>query len=338
MDNTTLQEALTNSLREALSGFTQSISSGHLVNIRPPEFTGQRGHNIVEWLDQFESATTGLNDDQKKLILPSAFKKAARAWFKSDLEPIMLTMRWREVKQEIINRYKPNQLDYYIEKLAKLKFTGTDEEDLAAFVDKRIYLCKLAYPKSTDQEIIRGTMLAMSDTVRSYINLMSDTDKLETITEFKQLAKRYDQKIKIDDKHHGQPELNAKLFQELLENAVSKVVNSIKEKSDNSEVLAATRYAQNHQPNVNYRQYNQQKPSYGRGQDRPVPYACRFCGAMHWHHQCPVNPRNQGPQHQHQQVRPIPQYNRQNHDHMAQPNQPNVQHQHQQNNLNQQGC
>lgn len=97
---------------------------------------------------------------------------------------------------------------------------------------------KMAHPKLSDKEIIRDTVLSMSPSERSYINLMKDIDELSFIVEFKSLVRRYDQKIRMTEHINFQPSLTAETFEKLLSSAVEKVVDSMKEKSD---TLAAAR-------------------------------------------------------------------------------------------------
>jgi hypothetical protein len=225
MDSSQFQEALSFSLREVLSSFQKTMTP-QLANVKVPEFSGERSQDVVEWLDQLEQVTLSFTEEQRKQVLKCAFVKSARAWFKDDLESQLGSLSWQQVKKAILNRYKPNKLSYYAEQLNKL--TYSENEDLASFVDQRVYLIKKAFPTLTDREIIRETTMALPATVRSYLNLMSNIDELKTVQEFKILASRYDQKIDITISQPKTPVLDPSLFESLLQNAVNKVIEKMK--------------------------------------------------------------------------------------------------------------
>ncbi|CAA2962553.1 Hypothetical predicted protein [Olea europaea subsp. europaea] len=235
--DTSFQDTFARSLKEAFESFNQSISIVNPVTVKPPEFSGKKSQDIIEWVDSFEQTTLNYTDDQKKKLLGCAFTKAARAWFRDDLEPLLEGMAWPDIKKAILKRYKPDHQEHYAQQLDKLRYTTDSSDELASFVDQRVYISKKAYPSWSEKEIIRETIRAMAPTVKKELNLMKDTDEIDKISEFKSLVRRYDQKIKVNEGQQPSNLLNEATFQELLKKAVDGVVKSVNEKT---EVLAAT--------------------------------------------------------------------------------------------------
>lgn len=247
MDTDKLAEMLSTSLASALSSLSQTISIAPAI-VKPPEFSGDKDQNVSQWLDQFEQVTLNHSDEVKKKMLRCTFTHSARSRFKDDLEPIISALDWRGVKDEILKRYRPNQQDYYVEKLARMKYLGST--NLASFVDKRVHIAKQAYLGLKPREIIRDTILAMPPNIRSKLNLMQDTEQLDDVRLFKELVRRYDLKINVEEQPSSDSLLTPATFEKLLESAVNKVVGSMKNEpssqdinsNESQEILAATRY------------------------------------------------------------------------------------------------
>ena len=216
---------------------------------------------MVDWLDKFEQETLAFNEEQRKAVLKCAFVKAARAWFKSDLEPKLDGLDWPAVKRLVLQRYKPGKLEYYVGLLNKLEYTP--EEDLAAFVDQRVYLAKKAYPTLSDKSIIRDCVNALPSNVRSYLNLMTDTSTLEDVSELKSLASRFDRKIDITPVSSPANVLDKSLFESLLEKAVESVTDKLTERvvgrmESQVAALAKGNTSQGHDRNSNVAQIEPQ--------------------------------------------------------------------------------
>lgn len=229
MNKAEFQESLSTSIREVIEGFSRSFATNFSqTTIKPPTFSGERSQDVVEWLDDYEQATSGLTEQTKRQILPSAFTKVARAWFKDELKPVIDQLDWEQIKDIILKRYRPNQEDYYIEQLNNLKFKDDSTQELASFVDQRIHISRLAYPGLGEREIVRDTILAMSPKVRTYLNLMCDTAGLTKVKDLKTLVARYDMKVDIPSPRDTVPTIDQSLFENLLKSAVDKTVEKLK--------------------------------------------------------------------------------------------------------------
>lgn len=246
MRKSEFQETLSDTIREVLEGLSKTLNNNTQTTVRPPTFSGERTQDVVEWLDEFEQITLGLSEQTKRQLLGCAFKKSARAWFKEELKSSIDELSWEEIKQAILKRYKPNQQDYYVEQLGKLKYQEDEGQDLASFVDQRVHISRMAYPNLGEREVVRDTILAMSPKVRSYLNLMSDTTQIDKIQELKALVSRFDQKVDFPAPRDTSQVIDKTLFEELLKNAVEKL------KDTHVEVAAAARRTEQPAPEKPY--------------------------------------------------------------------------------------
>lgn len=242
-DTTNLQTLLTNSLDEILSKFSKTISTVPLINIRPPTFSGEKSQDIVEWFDEFEQVTLSVSEEQRKGLLKCAFTKSARAWYKDDLEPKINEMDWPEIRKVILKRYKPNEKEFHIRQLKKLKYSDQGDQDLPSFVDQRVHLARIAYPNMSDNEIIRDTVVSLPESVASYLKLMKNTDELESLEEFKSLVSRFESDIKLTNSEKQPQQFNLAAFQALIEQQIEKQIEA-RDKANKTEAIAAIKQQQ----------------------------------------------------------------------------------------------
>lgn len=321
MNSTTYQELLSESIAEIVSGLSKSMAP-YLGNIKTPEFSGEKSQDALEWLDSFEQATLGLNDDQKKLLLRGSLTKSARAWYKDEIEPVVQDLDWKSLRVKVLRRYKPSRQAHYLEQLHALKYD--EQNDLAGYVDQRIYTLRKAYPRFNDEELIQDTLYALPGHVRSSLNLMIDTDSLKSVAELKSLCLRYDRKVESRDTINNPPGLDPRAFDLIIQNAVNKAVTKLTISSQ-APVLAASRLQpvgpDNTRPPVarhpqhyanNRRSFLEAKTNHDMDQNagsdqqpvdglhnqniiqgrrpytrRPPPSPCYFCQGNHWNADCP---------------------------------------------------
>ena len=199
----------------------------------------------MDWLDQFEQVSYSLSDQQKKKLLAIALVDSARAWFRDDLEPQIENLSWDAAKKRIIDSYNPSKEQHYVEKLGKMSFTWDKFENLGAYVDQRIHLARKAYPRMSDSEIIRDTIISMPPSIRSKLNLMSDTQNLAAVEDFKKLVSRFDNQIDVESDRQAGSNLDKATFEKLLQQAVEKVVASSQKQE--AQILAAVRTKESNQ-------------------------------------------------------------------------------------------
>jgi len=227
-------------------------------------------------LDQYERLTLPLTEDQKKL-LSTAFTHSARAWFKDDLLPTIDALAWPDMKAKILGRYRQNWDDYYVELLSKLKYDAS--QDSGSYVDQRVHLLRRAYPSMKESEIIRDVLISVPPALRSQLNLMLDTSKLQSVSDLKTLVPRFDQQISKGVDLEVKPQLDVSVFKSLLQAAVEQVVN----KASPKETLAAANTIGNSESpgvnqNHNYHEHYASDSHQGRNDCRSSePRCCCHC-------------------------------------------------------------
>lgn len=328
MSNTQNQteDPLATTIREAFDNISRAVLSAPLVNLKPPEFSGDKNEDVIEWLNQFDLVTFSVPEGQRKKLLGCAFKKSARAWFKDDLEPGLDDLDWSGIKNKILARFKPRQEDYYIERLKNLNFNQETYSGLGSYVDQRVHIERQAYPHKKARDIVKSTLLSLTPQVRSYLNLMKDTSSIDQIEDLKALASRYDDQIYLPQVSTTTQPLDKSTFETLIKSAIDEAVKNLKEthvaaavavqpklRDENqnyhdSRVSRESRYSNNnnyqrkpqyYRQNINKEndqvactcncQQNQQQRADRRQTipKRKPPYPCRYCGELHWNNDCP---------------------------------------------------
>lgn len=229
MSNTQTEDPLATTIREAFDNISRAVISAPLVNLKPPEFSGNKDEDVIEWLNQFDLITFSVPEGQRKMLLACAFKKSARAWFKDDLEPHLVTLDWSGIKEKILARFKPRQEDYYIERLKNLNFNQDTYSGLGSYIDQRVHVERQAYPKKEPKDIVRSTLLSLTPQVRSYLNLMKDTSSIDRIEDLKALASRYDEQIHLPQVSTTTQPLDKSTFETLIKSAIDEAVKNLKE-------------------------------------------------------------------------------------------------------------
>lgn len=233
-------KALMTSLNQTLASLAPANRSNEaIVNLSPPTFSGSKSDDVVTWLEDFESATIALDDVLKKKLLSRAFTGSARAWFRTNLEGQSDSKTWADVKELITKRYKPDAIEYYVDRLKELKFS--DNDTLESYVDQRIYLTKMVNPSALPDRIVRETIKSLPPLVKDRFNMMRGPHDIKTTEELSRLASQYDRNLSTppeEQKPDKQLSLNA--FEELISKAISKSVENIRKDIDDLKTQSHT--------------------------------------------------------------------------------------------------
>lgn len=223
------EDPLATTIREAFNNISRAVISAPLVNLKAPEFSGNKDEDVIEWLNQFDLVTFSVPEDQRKKLLGCAFKKSARAWFKDDLEPLLENLDWSGIKSKILARFKPRQEDYYIERLKSLNYSQENYNSLGSYVDQRVHVERQAYPQKSPKDIVKSTLLSLTPQVRSYLNLLKDTSTIDKIEDLKALVSRYDEQIHLPQVTTTAQPLDKSTFETLIKSAIDEAVKNLKE-------------------------------------------------------------------------------------------------------------
>lgn len=192
-----------------------------VLQVVPPEFSGGPDDDVYEWVEKFERATTGLPDKQKSLLLPKAFVKAARHWFKDDLQPHLDEKDWPKIKGIILDRFSgQNKEDRYFNKLANLSYDCSRHGSLSSFADEFVRIYRKAYPKAGEQEVTQATVRAIPKQFRGPLGTMTKLRDITSVLDLKSTLKYFDQDVNIPLPNETTKALDIHKIGELLKDAV----------------------------------------------------------------------------------------------------------------------
>lgn len=183
MEQNQIQELLSTLNNTLLSLSKSAKNDTTIINLTPPTFGGSKNEDIVTWSEAYEETTLPLEDSKEKTLLSRALIGSAKAWFKRSLEDKIEKLSWEEVKQKIMERYRPETFDYYAKQIRELKYN--EEDNLESYLGQRIYLARLANPNVSDERLITDSIRTLPPQVREEFNLLkgnSDLKKADELT------------------------------------------------------------------------------------------------------------------------------------------------------------
>lgn len=223
-------------LRISNESATQS-SNISLNFLKVPEFRGRPDEDIVEFLSNYERATSLLNDEQKCLALPRALFDAAATWAESVKKDITAG-KWKKFKKSLIERFgDPNIELRYRQKLSSMKYNSR-EATLLSFVESYVSLYSKVFPGHRSNEVIQSLRLNLQPKIVKNINLLDDNwVHYEDLDDLYKLIRRYEINIKPfeeTDNEHAK-HLNIEGFGKMLtefKKEIVQIVNTSKEKQE----------------------------------------------------------------------------------------------------------
>lgn len=183
----------------------QLCSQLSLANIKVPKPSSFE--DIFEFLAEYELATTGLTDEQKKMLLARAFSPGRyKDWFNEEIAPLISPIAisldlatgdstassWQNIKTMIIERFsETNSQDRHLVKLRDLKFDPEGQEKLLDFVENALYTYKRAFPtdKSNSVRFVKAAIPVKS---MPLLTVIHEYEEATTEQALKKAAKRYD--------------------------------------------------------------------------------------------------------------------------------------------------
>lgn len=203
-----------------------------LANIKVPKPTSF--DNIFDFMSEYELVTTGLSDNQRKLLLARAFSTGHhQKWFKEEIAPIIdpesvnntnllatieaiganrtnnsiMTktnkVTWKEIKDKIIERFSDNHdQDRYMVKLRDLKFDPDGDKKLLDFVEATLYTYKKAFP-TDNSNAVRYVKAAIPINVMPMLSILKEYQDASDEDNLKKAAKRYDSSRSVSDRTKG---------------------------------------------------------------------------------------------------------------------------------------
>lgn len=264
-----------------------------LANIVVPKIDTYK--NVFEFINEFESDTAMLPDDQKCRLLAKAFPAGRyMAWYEKEIKPIITSSSWKTVKNKIIERYSDTEdRDRHLRRLDSMKFNQDGTLKLFDFVEELSFSFSKAFPNEDDNTKIRYIKNKLPSAILPTLSTISQYSTASRMEDFLKGIRQYDilkagcqttddssgEKLKVNELVTVLKDLVNGIKQQAPTNVVSAVVprGSSPVDSRRREMIGQRDSRRDNSPGrVNYRNYHDRSPSpFGRRFEQRSPSPAR---------------------------------------------------------------
>lgn len=184
------------SIRGDLSRSIDQISTMWSLNLNVPKISSF--DDIQEFINEFESATFNLPDNQKISLLTKSFSSGRqRIWFEAELKPkLTAASTWADVKKKIYQRWsETDERDEQFRKLRELKYNPNGSQKLLDFIEEFTYAYDRAFPGQGQDQIeskVKFVKASLPLSLNTMLSVNPDWRDCIQISELKRIAKQYD--------------------------------------------------------------------------------------------------------------------------------------------------
>lgn len=188
VNETTIQD--TANLNRSMSQFNQ-VS---LINVQIPPYNGSE--DIYKYLNNYESITSMLDDEQRIKLLNKAFTPGRyESWFKRTLKPAISNGdNWTDLKRIIVDRFSiSSDKDRHLKRLNEIQYNPKGNTSLIDFVEDYIYSFDKVYGLNGKEDIcVQAIKVKIPEDVKGSLNLMSEYRTANTTSQLLKAVKDYD--------------------------------------------------------------------------------------------------------------------------------------------------
>lgn len=228
----------TTSAQEMTRCLGQLCNQVSLSSIKVPRFDSFS--DVFEFLTEFELITTGLESEQKALLLTKAFPVGCnRSWYETDLKPLIQNKaRWSEIREFIVRRFSDDgEQDRHFTKVKDISFDPEGDKSLLNFIEDLLYSFKRAFGDLSEDFAVKYIKASIPKTMRPLLNSYAEFRDAKTVEMIKQAAKRYDFTKGSSTKSSSSREATRELAGMLQE-----IVKSIKRDNEDTRKAVATAF------------------------------------------------------------------------------------------------
>lgn len=156
-----------------------------------PKFRGEKNEDIYDYIERFESSTTGLGDRAQVLGIRRAFQGAAKDW----LDSINKDISYNELKKKIFERYASEAYSMRDRrKLKEMSYKLSANETMSSYIDQYLACATRIDSKITDdeEELVMNIITSFLPEVKSQLMSLHDTSTIQSLSDLRSLAKRFD--------------------------------------------------------------------------------------------------------------------------------------------------
>lgn len=181
------------SFQDVSKSIDQLIGQLSISNVAVPRF--DKYTEVFEFLNEFETVTATLTDEQQLKVLVKAFPPGRlRSWYDREVKPLVLNnARWSAVKSKIINYYSNQEdRDRYFAKLQDMKFDQKGKQKLFIFVEDLLYTFAKAFRVEDDDLKIRYVKSVLPPEVTQSLSHYLEFNTPSNMSQFMKSIRQYD--------------------------------------------------------------------------------------------------------------------------------------------------
>lgn len=171
----------------------QLINQLSVVNINVPRVDAFK--DIFEFVNEFESITAPLTDEQQLKLLIKAFPPGRlRNYYESVLKPLITpTATWQTIKAKIIEHYSDTEdRDRQLKRLQGMRFVDDGHKKLFDYVEELIYTFSKAFEGQDDGIKIRYVKSNLPATISQLLINNNDYNNPANLEQFLRGVRQYD--------------------------------------------------------------------------------------------------------------------------------------------------
>lgn len=222
--------------------------------------------DIFEFIAEYESATSTLNEDQRRLLLVKAFPVGrSKIWFESELKSLIDEKKpWSTIKTKIIERFSDvEDRDRHLVRLRELKFDPDSNQRLLDFIEDLAYSHKKAYPdlnSNSEEPCVRFIKASIPKSLKASLDMMSDYQSAKNVSQLSKAIKRFDSSRVGSSSSTSSNKLDSNEVMKMF----SQIMKGVKESTEKAVVSAIRSMDVEHSNQNNFRPREPDRNYYNR--------------------------------------------------------------------------
>lgn len=215
----------------------QLVNRFSVVGINVPRIDSYK--DIFEFVNEFETVTATLPDDQSMKLLVKAFPPGRlRTWYDRELKALIdQGTTWSIVKPKIIQRYSDTEdRDRHLKRLQGMKFIDDGQHKLFDYVEELLYSFDKAFEGCGDGTKIGYVKNSLPSSVSQVLIHNNDYNNATTLEPFMRSIRQFDKSRLVSS---NDEQTSHKISTNELTSILKELVKEIKHSSDSKPKVAA---------------------------------------------------------------------------------------------------
>lgn len=215
----------------------QLLSQFSVLNIHVPRIDAYK--DIFEFINEFETITATLPEDQQTKLLVKAFPPGRlRTWYENKLKPLVDSSKaWSVIKKTIINRYSDTEdRDRQLKRLQGMKYLDDGQTKLFDFVEEFLFTFDKVF-KEDDDTKIRYVKSILPSSVSQILIHNNDFNNPTDLDQFLRGIRQFDKSRSTGNNDTATNRIDRHKTDELVK-SIQELVKTIQGQSDRPKVAA----------------------------------------------------------------------------------------------------